>query len=134
MSTPTEILAALTSSEIIPDILSSHLKDGWTPSVLFTVIWGHGVSETILGNEILRSKVLEEPDVKIMPLNMPMTVGDVKYTLVMADPDAPSRAEPKFRQWRHWVVRALSYVSSRLTNVTRIGHGIATPERSTNLD
>ncbi|KAH3759685.1 protein D2 [Pelomyxa schiedti] len=26
------------------------------------------------------------------------------YTLVMTDPDAPSRASPKFREWRHWVV------------------------------
>lgn len=104
MSTPTEILAALTSSEIIPDILPSSFKDEWAPSVVFTVIWDQGVSEAVLGNEISRSKVLEEPDVKIMPLKMPMTVGDVNYTLVMSDPDAPSRAEPKFRQWRHWVV------------------------------
>jgi len=26
------------------------------------------------------------------------------YTLVMNDPDAPSRADPKFGQWHHWCV------------------------------
>lgn len=26
------------------------------------------------------------------------------YTLVMTDPDAPSRADPKVREWHHWLV------------------------------
>jgi phosphatidylethanolamine-binding protein len=26
------------------------------------------------------------------------------YTIVMTDPDAPSRADPKFREWVHWAV------------------------------
>jgi hypothetical protein len=26
------------------------------------------------------------------------------YSLVMNDPDAPSRADPKFREWHHWCV------------------------------
>lgn len=26
------------------------------------------------------------------------------YTLMMVDPDAPSRADPKFREVRHWLV------------------------------
>jgi hypothetical protein len=26
------------------------------------------------------------------------------YTLIMTDPDAPSRAEPKLREWHHWLV------------------------------
>nr|XP_060643000.1 phosphatidylethanolamine-binding protein 4 isoform X1 [Anolis sagrei ordinatus] len=27
-----------------------------------------------------------------------------RYILIMVDPDAPSRADPKFRFWRHWTV------------------------------
>lgn len=30
--------------------------------------------------------------------------GDEYYTLMLVDPDAPSRADPKFREWVHWVV------------------------------
>lgn len=26
------------------------------------------------------------------------------YTLLMTDPDAPSREEPKLREWHHWIV------------------------------
>lgn len=26
------------------------------------------------------------------------------YTLCMTDPDAPSRQDPKFREWHHWLV------------------------------
>jgi len=26
------------------------------------------------------------------------------YTLVLTDPDAPSRKDPKFREWHHWLV------------------------------
>ncbi|XP_063301576.1 phosphatidylethanolamine-binding protein 4 [Pelobates fuscus] len=27
-----------------------------------------------------------------------------KYTLIMVDPDAPSRSDPKYKFWRHWLV------------------------------
>uniref|UniRef100_A0A8C4WP43 Phosphatidylethanolamine binding protein 4 n=1 Tax=Gopherus evgoodei TaxID=1825980 RepID=A0A8C4WP43_9SAUR len=30
--------------------------------------------------------------------------ADKKYVLIMVDPDAPNRANPKYRFWRHWVV------------------------------
>lgn len=26
------------------------------------------------------------------------------YTLIMSDPDAPSRGSPKAREWLHWLV------------------------------
>ena len=26
------------------------------------------------------------------------------YTLLMTDPDAPSREDPKFGEWKHWLV------------------------------
>ncbi|XP_053573953.1 phosphatidylethanolamine-binding protein 4 isoform X2 [Bombina bombina] len=26
------------------------------------------------------------------------------YTLIMVDPDAPTRSDPKYRYWRHWVM------------------------------
>jgi phosphatidylethanolamine-binding protein len=26
------------------------------------------------------------------------------YTLIMTDPDAPSRQNPKFREWHHWLI------------------------------
>lgn len=26
------------------------------------------------------------------------------YTLLMIDPDAPTRQSPKFKEWQHWLV------------------------------
>uniref|UniRef100_A0A2K5S527 Phosphatidylethanolamine binding protein 4 n=1 Tax=Cebus imitator TaxID=2715852 RepID=A0A2K5S527_CEBIM len=40
-----------------------------------------------------------EPIVKF-----PQAVDGATYVLVMVDPDAPSRAEPRQRFWRHWLV------------------------------
>jgi len=116
MSLTTDLIGTLISSQIIPDVLPSSFSGSFTPTVLFTVVYPTGV-QTDLGNTVLRSSVLDEPEIRITPLNaahgftstIPEEIvrdREVEYTLVMVDPDAPSRAEPKYRQWRHWVVCA----------------------------
>jgi len=116
MSLTTDLIDTLISSQIIPDILPSSISDSFTPTVFFTVVYPTGV-QTDLGNTVLRSSVLDEPEIRITPssaVHGPTNAvseesvrdREVKYTLVMVDPDAPSRAEPKYRQWRHWVVCA----------------------------
>ncbi|GCC37035.1 hypothetical protein chiPu_0015535 [Chiloscyllium punctatum] len=47
----------------------------------------------------LLSKEWGEPRVKFVQANK-----DMKYILIMADPDAPSKENPKYRFWRHWLV------------------------------
>lgn len=51
-----------------------------------------------LGNEIAPVDVKEQPKItyKANP--------DGFYTLIMTDPDAPSRANPVRREFRHWLV------------------------------
>ncbi|XP_065440600.1 phosphatidylethanolamine-binding protein 4 isoform X2 [Chrysemys picta bellii] len=34
----------------------------------------------------------------------PQADKNKKYVLIMVDPDAPNRANPKYRFWRHWIV------------------------------
>ncbi|XP_077661657.1 phosphatidylethanolamine-binding protein 4 [Eretmochelys imbricata] len=34
----------------------------------------------------------------------PQADKNKKYVMIMVDPDAPNRANPKYRFWRHWVV------------------------------
>ncbi|XP_078521513.1 phosphatidylethanolamine-binding protein 4 [Lissotriton helveticus] len=43
------------------------------------------------------------PEVKF-----PFARADKKYVLIMVDPDAPNRAEPTMRFWRHWLVKDIS--------------------------
>ena len=60
------------------------------------------------GNELTPLSVKDEPIV-----NWP-TEGGQHYTLVMTDPDAPSRKEPTRGQIKHWIV-----VNIPGTNLTR---------------
>jgi phosphatidylethanolamine-binding protein (PEBP) family uncharacterized protein len=54
--------------------------------------------EVKYGNELKPSDVKSEPNIKwdCEPDNF--------YTLVHVDPDAPSKENPRFREWRHWLV------------------------------
>ncbi|XP_058116753.1 protein D3-like [Anopheles ziemanni] len=54
--------------------------------------------EVSLGNELTPTQVKDRPTV-CWP-----TEPDTLYTLVMADPDAPSRSNPEMRSWKHWLV------------------------------
>uniref|UniRef100_A0A7M4FA57 Phosphatidylethanolamine binding protein 4 n=1 Tax=Crocodylus porosus TaxID=8502 RepID=A0A7M4FA57_CROPO len=45
------------------------------------------------------SKEWRDPEIKY-----PRAEKNKSYVLIMADPDAPSRSDPKFRFWRHWLV------------------------------
>ena len=86
----------------------------WGPGT-YTIVYPTG-REVATGNTLLREDTLDEPDVVITPMNLPFAnadstgegddlVKEVSYTLVLTDPDAPSKADPKYRQFRHWVVR-----------------------------
>jgi len=54
------------------------------------------------------------------------------YTVVMNDPDAPSRADPKFREWHHWCVVNIpgKDVSAGEVLTEYVGSG---PPKGTNL-
>ena len=118
-----EIISTLKTDKIIPDVIPASYS--FTPSVLFSIVWPAEGLEVVLGDKVPREKTLEEPEIKLQPLIAPIgdvddsarggtaaeeeEAGNVKYTLVMTDPDAPSREDPKFGQWRHWVVRPIAF-------------------------
>lgn len=104
------VVTALTRAQIIPECL----PESFFPSLLFSVIWPNG-KEAMLGNELTTADTQEEPVVSFTPMVVPdettgeimgrTAAGEVTYTLVMMDPDAPSRTDPKSKEFRHWVVR-----------------------------
>jgi hypothetical protein len=103
----TSITSALKQAHLIPDVL----PESFEPSVLFDVLFPNGL-EVMMGNTLTPDGTADAPSIVITPLNIPAeqadsTGGDeVMYTLAMIDPDAPTRAEPVYRSFRHWVVRA----------------------------
>lgn len=64
---------------------------------IFQVSYPSGVSVD-LGNELTPTQVKDLPTVSWA------AEKDAYYTLFMVDPDAPSRINPKSREFRHWLV------------------------------
>ncbi|XP_017847426.1 phosphatidylethanolamine-binding protein homolog F40A3.3 [Drosophila busckii] len=78
---------------IVPDVL-----DVAPPSGKLEVKYPTGVVVQT-GNELTPTQVKDEPSV-----SWAAESTDALYTLLMVDPDAPSRAQPTFREILHWAV------------------------------
>jgi phosphatidylethanolamine-binding protein (PEBP) family uncharacterized protein len=74
---------------VITDVL-----DDFNESVPLTV--SYGANKVDHGNELTPTQVKDHPKVSYQ--------GDSNalYTLIMTDPDAPSRQNPKNAEWWHW--------------------------------
>lgn len=113
----TSLKSALERESLSPTIIPSSFQ----PTLLFTIQYPPDV-EVLLGNKLTVEQTKVEPSVVVVPMSVPEAVADgdgkeggegtrgystkedVSYTLVMTDPDAPSRDDPKFGPFRHWVV------------------------------
>ncbi|TRY61269.1 hypothetical protein TCAL_12549 [Tigriopus californicus] len=56
------------------------------------------ILEVDLGKEIALNQVQQEPEITFEP------ESGANYTLIMVDPDAPSRKKPVAREWLHWLM------------------------------
>ncbi|XP_076295059.1 protein D2 [Lasioglossum baleicum] len=82
---------SLTSHGVVPDVIN---KD---PGKILSVAYPNQISVEI-------GKVLTPTQVKSPPTVNWDADANAYYTLCMTDPDAPSRQDPKFREWHHWLV------------------------------
>jgi hypothetical protein len=103
------VITSLKRESIIPDVL----PESFVPLSLLSVTWPSG-SEALLGNELEKANIAEEPSFLIVPLNIPTEQAysdkdELTYTVAFFDPDAPSRADAKYKSFRHWVVRVASF-------------------------
>ncbi|KAH8310810.1 hypothetical protein KR044_003077 [Drosophila immigrans] len=79
-------------NDIVPDVL-----DVVPPQGKLQVNYPVGVAVQE-GNELTPTQVKDEPQVTWEQ------EGDQLHTLLMVDPDAPTRSDPKFREILHWAV------------------------------
>lgn len=77
--------------KVVPDVIDS------SPPAPLEVTYSQGI-KVDGGNVLTPTKVKDPPLVKWQ------AEKNAFYALVMTDPDAPSRREPKFREWHHWLV------------------------------
>ncbi|CAH1404411.1 unnamed protein product [Nezara viridula] len=83
-------LTPMEKHQVVPDVLPI------APASILSVQYpDHNVD---LGNELTPTIVKDEPTVTWD------ADANAFYTLCMTDPDAPSRATPKAREWHHWLV------------------------------
>jgi len=82
---------ALNNARIVPDLVDHVDLDD---AVTLSVRYGDRIVTT--GNELKPSEAQQEPHVEI--------VGEGMFTLLMTDPDPPDPADPKWREFLHWMV------------------------------
>ncbi|KAG0267014.1 hypothetical protein BG011_009762 [Mortierella polycephala] len=85
--------AALRKDGIIPDVI-----DSFHSKTMLTISYGEN-KDVALGNTLAVPETQNPPQVSFQADS-----PNDKYTLIMTDPDAPSRKEPSMREYRHWVV------------------------------
>ncbi|XP_016841347.1 protein D3-like [Nasonia vitripennis] len=86
-----KVASKFKSSEIVPDVLTT------APNDLLSVSFEDKVLRFI-GEELTPTQVKDVPSVAWK------SEASGFYTICMTDPDAPSRSEPKFREFLHWLV------------------------------
>ncbi|KAL1460502.1 hypothetical protein WDU94_012479, partial [Cyamophila willieti] len=86
------VTESMEANQVVPEVISK------APQDTLQVSYNDGHLKAELGNE------LKPDDLKAAPQVSWNADASSYYTLVMTDPDAPSRKDPKAREWRHWLV------------------------------
>ena len=90
------------SCEIVPDVI------GKAPAGAVEAVYTRKGKESgrvdgnSMGKELTPTQVFAQPTLKWE------SEKDALYTVVLTDPDAPSRKDPKYREWVHWLVLNVS--------------------------
>ncbi|GAB5591394.1 hypothetical protein Unana1_06294 [Umbelopsis nana] len=117
------ITSALKESGLVPDVLSE------VPSSTLLGINYPGGQDVALGNKLTPEQASRAPEITFVPED-----PEAYYTLILTDPDAPSRANPKFGQWRHWIVTNIPGSQPSVSASSAVEHtpyiGPAPPEGS----
>ncbi|CAH1128979.1 unnamed protein product [Ceutorhynchus assimilis] len=87
----TNPLENMEKEKVVPEVIDK------VPGEVAEVVFPSGVKAE-MGKTLTPTLVKDKPTVKWN------AESDVLYTVCMTDPDAPSRSNPKFREWHHWLV------------------------------
>ncbi|CAN7990579.1 unnamed protein product [Ixodes hexagonus] len=88
----TRLLNNIEKSGIVPDLIPK------IPTQVVTVHYTSSNAVAKMGNTIKKEDAARPPTVQFEQR------ANNLYTIMMLDPDAPSRKNPKYRSWVHWLV------------------------------
>ncbi|KAK7748529.1 carboxypeptidase Y inhibitor [Cytospora paraplurivora] len=101
----TAVTDELKEAEIIPTVI-----DNFLPSLLLDVNWSSSDFAS-LGNTLKPKKLQDEPSITLTrpptPRDVCYSATNVTYTVTVTDPDAPSRHDPKWSEFLHWIATGL---------------------------
>ncbi|KAI1342593.1 PEBP-like protein [Xylariaceae sp. FL0016] len=110
----------LKKAEIIPTVI-----DDFVPSMALEAKWSDEVFAS-LGNTLKVDTVQKEPtitmqfDESLVNLNKP----GVTYAITITDPDAPSRDDPKWSEFCHFIATGVTSSSSSDTQLSLDGYSL----------
>lgn len=107
------IIEGLKKNEIFPDVI-----DEFQPKGLLTISYGSG-NEVALGNTLKVEDTQIKPQIQFT-FNSPTKESNIKshikdtdlFTLVLTDPDAPSRSDKKWSEYAHFITTNIPLVPS----------------------
>ncbi|KAK4458703.1 phosphatidylethanolamine-binding protein [Cladorrhinum samala] len=91
----------LKEAEIIPTVV-----DDFTPSLLLSVSWPDTDQKAKLGNTLKPEDLKDTPSISLKPIASSDQLNissETSIVVVATDPDAPSRDDPKWSEFCHWI-------------------------------
>ncbi|KLO83635.1 putative lipid binding protein TFS1 [Fusarium fujikuroi] len=102
----------LLEAQIIPTVI-----DDFPPALSLRVKWKHDSAD--LGNTLKPDQLKKAPVIHLDKVESDALAGtqlskDMSYVIVLTDPDAPSRDDPKWSEFCHWIAASshLKYSSN----------------------
>ncbi|KAM0519930.1 hypothetical protein ACHAQF_006086 [Verticillium nonalfalfae] len=103
----TEVHEALFQAGIIPNVISE-----FQPVLGLSASWSKDATAS-LGNSLDPSALSSPPSVHLEKAGSASSLeADKSYVLTLTDPDAPSRGDPKWGEFCHWIATGLSISAS----------------------
>ncbi|KAF5027142.1 hypothetical protein F66182_768 [Fusarium sp. NRRL 66182] len=105
-----QIRQRLLDAEIIPDII-----DDFPPALALRASWKHDSAD--LGNTLKPHHLSKSPSVRLEKVETDSSFDSqltrrISYAIALTDPDAPSRDDPKWSEFCHWIATGHSVSSS----------------------
>lgn len=88
------VVETLKKHEVIPDVI-----DDFEPTTMISVFYTQD-NQVSLGNTLTPEETQGKPSIQFTP---EADDKDATYTLVLTDPDAPSRTDFKWSEFCHWI-------------------------------
>ncbi|KAG8673029.1 carboxypeptidase Y inhibitor [Fusarium poae] len=105
-----QIRDRLLEAEIIPTVI-----DDFPPALGFSASWKRDSAD--LGNTLKPKHLKKAPKIHLDKVDSDISLDSIlkkhaTYVIVLTDPDAPSRDDPKWSEFCHWIATGTSISSS----------------------